>query len=184
MYIGDQLPHFVARARLTWPELATRLAEQLANGHLAAEYVEALGTGLLELPPAVLKALCQVLDLKPKDLARVGDPTLGQRRTAFESYVQSAGLDLAQAAKLALYSLRAQTRAERLLAAAGWRALDGQRAQLTFNQLLSEAFSPPASPPQPASAPYMLPCPRCGAVVNWALDSCPECGRLLHQPDD
>jgi len=184
MYIGDQLPHLVATAGLTWSELSARIAEELDNGNVAPEYLEALSTGLLDVSPAVVEALRRVLHLKRQDLQLVGDPSLPERRSAFQSYVHSNGLDLAEAANLALSSVRIEGRALTLTSAHDWQTLHVQRAQRTLDELFSEPAQRRVSTAQPPTIAYMLPCPRCGRTVDWRPDRCSQCGWFLDQPDD
>lgn len=184
MYIGDQLSHFVSSAGLTWPELAARVSQELDNGNVAPDYLEALGTGLLDVPATIVDALCRVLHLKRQDLQRVGDPTLPDRRAAFQSYVRFNGLDLGEAANLALSSVRIEGRALTLTSAHDWQTLHAQRAQRTLDDLFPEPAQDRAPAAPPPTQAYMLPCPHCRSTVDWRTDRCPKCGWFLDQPDD
>jgi len=184
MYIGDQLAHFVARAGLTWPELAARVSQELDNGNVAPAYLEALATGLLEVSRAVVETLCRVLHLKRHDLQRVGDPSLRERRTAFQSYVRSNRLDLGEAANLALSSVRIEGRALTLTSALDWQTLHAQRAQRTLDELFPEPAQARAPAAQPPTQAYMLPCPHCRSTVDWRADRCSNCDWFFDQPDD
>lgn len=183
-YIGDHLPLLVSRVGLSWVEVAEKVSAHLQNGPLTAEYLEALGTGLLPVPTALARALCQVLKCKRTDLELVGDPALSARRAAFETYVRSAGLDFREAANLALCGVRIERRASLLVTPAEWKALHAERAQRTFDDLLRQATAPPTSVSVPAEYRCTIPCPRCGALNEVDGDQCYACGRHLHQPDD